>query len=87
MRFERQCYGKMFPSVVDMDHNQPIAGEVFGYEVTYSGQVAQKRCATLNKAAWEQCLECLDLDGCYRVSVGTMLMELAVKAVPTTQYR
>ncbi len=87
MSTERQCYGKMFPSVVEMRHNQPVAGKVFGYDVFYSGQVAHKRSATVNHAAWDECLECAVFDGCYRLSIGAMLMELAVKTVPNTQYR
>ncbi len=87
MSAERQCYGKMFPSVVEMRQDQPVAGKVFGYEVLYSGQVAHKRSATVNRSAWGECLECPHLDGCYRLSIGAMLMELAVKTVPNTQYR
>jgi hypothetical protein len=67
-------------------HNTPVAGKVFGYEVDYPGQVARKRDATVNREAWEKCLECCDLDGCYRLSTGTMLMELAVKTSPQTLY-
>lgn len=87
MSTERQCYGKMFPSVVEMRNNQPVAGKVFGYELSYSGQVAHRRCATVNRAAWEECLKCPSVDHCYRLSTGTMLMELVVNAAPTSQYR
>ena len=87
MNSERECYGKMFPSITEMAHNKPISGKVFGYEVDYGGQVAQRRCATVNHDTWEQCLKCPDLDGCYRVSAGKMLMELAVKTEPESQYR
>jgi hypothetical protein len=86
MNREPECYGKMFPSVVEMVHNRPIAGKVFGYEVDYAGQVAQKRVATVNREAWQKCLECCDMDGCYRLSTGTMLMELAVKTSPQSLY-
>lgn len=84
---ERECYGKMFPSVVEMAHNRPIAGKVFGYEVYYSGQVAQTRGATVNHDAWQECLKCSYLDGCYRMSTGTMFMEFAVKTAPESQYQ
>jgi hypothetical protein len=86
MNREPECYGKMFPSVVEMAHNTPVAGKVFGYEVDYAGQVAHKRVATANRDAWQKCLECCDLDGCYRLSAGTMLMELAVKTSPQSLY-
>jgi len=86
MNRESECYGKMFPSVVEMAHNRPVAGKVFGYEVDYPGQVAHKRETMVDRDAWQKCLECCDLNGCYRLSTGTMLMELAVKTTPQTLY-
>ena len=86
MNHEQECYGKMFPSVVEMAHNGPVAGKVFGYEVDYLGQVAYKRDASVDRDAWRKCLQCPDLDGCYRLSAGTMLMELAAKTMPQTLY-
>lgn len=83
---KQECYGKMFPSVVEMDHYKPVAGKVFGYQLDYSGQVAQRRDATIDRDAWQKCLECRELDGCFRLSAGTMLMELAVKTSPKSLY-
>ena len=86
MNIEQKCYGNMFPSVVEMTYNSPIAGRVFGYDMQYSGQVAQRRSATVNNEAWKHCLKCPDLDACYRLSIGKMLMEVAIKAESVTQY-
>lgn len=86
MNREPECYGKMFPSIVEMAHNKPVAGKVFRYQVDYAGQVAQKRAATVNRDSWGKCLECLEFDGCYRLSTGTILMELAVKTSPQSLY-
>jgi hypothetical protein len=86
MNKEPECYGKMFPSVVEMAHTRPVVGKVFGYQLHYPGQVAHKRDATVDRDAWHKCLECCDLDGCYRLSAGTMLMELAVKTSPQSLY-
>ena len=66
--------------------NTLVTGKVFSYQVDYPGQVAHKRDATVDRRAWQRCLECPDLDGCYRLSAGTMLMELAVKTMPQTLY-
>ena len=65
MNREQECYGKMFPSVVEMAHFKAVEGKVFGYQLDYSGQVAQKRDATVDRDAWQKCLECRELDGCY----------------------
>jgi len=87
MNSKRTCYGEMFPSIVEMVHNTPITGKVFGYDVSYSGQVAQRQGATVNLDGWQECLKCSYMDDCYRVSTGRMLMELAVKNKPVSQYR
>ena len=82
MNREQECYGRMFPSVVEMAHNRAVVGKVFGYQLDYSGQVAQKRDSTVDRVAWKKCLECRELEGCFRLSTGTMLMELALKTSP-----
>jgi hypothetical protein len=86
MNSEQECYGKMFPSIVEVVHDKPVAGRVFGFEADYSGQVARKRDATVNRDAWRECLRCRDFDSCYRLSMGTILMELAVKSTPQALY-
>lgn len=86
MNQKQECYGKMFPSVLEMAHNGAVAGRVFGYQLDYSGQVAQRLETTIDRDAWQKCLECRELDGCFRLSAGTMLMELAVKSSPRSLY-
>jgi len=86
MMSEPDCYGKMFPSVVELIHDRPVAGKVFGYELNYPGQVAARRAATVNRDAWRRCLECGDLENCHRLSAGTILIELAVRTSPQSLY-
>jgi hypothetical protein len=86
MNREQECYRKMFPRLVEMAHNRPVRGKVFGYEVDYPGLVAHKRDTTVDREAWQRCLKCPDLDGCHRLSTGTILMELALKTLPQTLY-
>lgn len=87
MKREQECYGKMFPSVVEMAHDRAIVGKIFGYQLNYAGQVAQTRDAIVDRVAWEKCLECPELDGCFRLSEGTMLLELAVMTSPKCPYQ
>jgi hypothetical protein len=79
MKSEPDCYGKMFPPLITLAHNEPVAGKVFGYQIDRPGIVATRRATTTDRDAWRHCLECLDLDGCYRLSTGTVLMEIPVK--------
>jgi hypothetical protein len=86
MRSENGCYGKMFPSVLGIVHNHTVSGEVFGYRVDYGGQVAQTREAIVNRSGWDKCLQCSEMESCYRLSTVKLLMELALRTVPQTLY-
>lgn len=86
MKTKPECYGKMFPPVVEMAHNEAVLGKVFGYRVDYSGGVANERAASVNHEQWDRCLNCPEFDSCYPLSIGTMLMELAVKSSPQTLF-
>ncbi len=86
MNTQADCYGKMFPSVIEMAHNKPVAGRVFGYQVDYTGLVAHKRDAMVDRDAWQLCLKCPDFATCYQLSTATILMELAVKTTPQSLY-
>ena len=79
MKNEPECYGKMFPSVISLAHDEPVAGKVFGYQIDRPGIAVTRRATTINREAWRHCLECPDFDGCYRLSAGTTLMEIAVR--------
>lgn len=79
MKSKANCYGKMFPDVMHMVHNEAITGKVFGYRVDHPGISVTHRATTINREQWQRCLECSELDGCYRLSIGTILMELAAK--------
>ena len=81
---ENKCYGAMFPSAVVMVHNQAVSGQVFGYRVDYGGAVVQKREVLVNRSGWDKCLHCPDMESCYRLSMGSLLMELAVGTMPQT---
>jgi hypothetical protein len=85
MKNEADCYGKMFPSVLSVAHNRLVVGRVFGYQVDYPGQVATKT-VTVNGEAWQHCLGCPDFDACYRLSAGTVLMQLAIRTLPDSLY-
>jgi len=79
MKNEPECCGKMFPSVISLAQNEPVAGKVFGYQVDRAGMAVTRRAITVDREAWRHCLECPDIDGCYRLSTGTVLMEIAVR--------
>ncbi len=79
MKNDPECYGRIFPPLIPLAHNETVAGKVFGYRVEHPGIVVTRRAVTTNREAWRQCLQCPDFDGCYRLSTGTALMEMAVR--------
>ena len=80
MKNEPDCYGRLFPPLISLAHNEIVTGKVFGYRVEHPGIAVTRRAVTTNREAWRHCLECPDFDGCYRLSAGTALMEMAVRA-------
>lgn len=73
------CYGRMFPSIAAMEHNKPVSGNVFGYQVQLPGIAVTRRGTTVNADAWRQCVACPEFESCYRLSTGRLLMEMAVR--------
>jgi hypothetical protein len=86
MKNKSECYGKMFPPMIGLTQNEPVAGRVFGYEVDRPGMAVTRRAVAADREAWRRCMECPDFDGSYRPSAGTVLMEIAVKAWPRPQH-
>jgi len=83
MRNDNECYGKMFPSVIDIVHNHTVSGQVFGYRVD---EVVQEREAVVSRSGWDKCQQCPDMESCYRLSTGRVLMELALRTIPQKPY-
>ena len=75
MNNQRECYGKMFPSLLARTGDGTAKGKVFGFRIDRPGVVVTKRAATIDREAWQECLVCPDLDGCYRLSTGTLHLE------------
>ena len=73
------CYGKMFPSVAGPAHNRTVRGKAFGFRRDVPGVVASRHAAVLDAEAWQQCVACPNFDACYRLSLGALLMEMALK--------
>jgi hypothetical protein len=85
MRNERECHGKMSPSLLHIVHNRLVNEKVFGYEVDCPGGVAAKAVA-VNGEAWQDCMNCPESDACSRLSLGSALLEFAIRTLPDTLY-
>ncbi len=76
---EKECYGRMFPSVLELSHNRTVKGHVFGYKVECTGISTGDRSVVTDLDNWRECTNCPKLDECYRLSAGQLLMEIAVR--------
>jgi hypothetical protein len=74
------CYGGLFPETLVKAPNQDVKGRVFGYRLDHHGVVESGLTVTTDRDAWHACTTCPELDGRYRLSVGRMLMEIAVRS-------
>ncbi len=79
MENEKECYGRMFPSVLELRHNEQVKGHLFAYTVECTGISTGDRSVSADLGNWQECTRCSKLDICYRLSVGQLLMELAVR--------
>ncbi len=77
---EKQCYGKLFPTVIGRSDNVTAAGEVFSYYITHPGPIVTNRSVSVDQEAWRQCIACAEYESCYRLSVGRLLLEIALSA-------
>jgi hypothetical protein len=74
------CYGKLFPSLLQVPDRGSSAGKVFAFQIDHPGIIVRQRAVSVDRKAWEECVRCPDFDGCYRLSTGTLLLEAGLVA-------
>ena len=79
MENRKSCYGKMCPSIVTVAPTRTDKGKAFNYKVDQPYVPLSPRQETVNYEAWRECTGCPDFDTCFRLSVGSLLMEMAQK--------
>jgi len=84
VKSEPDCYGQMLPSLRTPILNRPESGKVFGYRADYSGMVAKDRFVSVDRVAWKLCVACPELETCYRLSCGRLL--LVLRTLPQSAY-
>ncbi len=52
MENEKKCYGRIFPSVLELKHNTAVRGHVFGYEIECSGLSTGDRSVVADTDNW-----------------------------------
>lgn len=77
---EKHCYGKMFPPVIRQPDNVTVAGKVLSYRVEHPGVTATDRSVSVDEESWRRCVTCQEHETCYRLSISTLLLEIAPPA-------
>jgi hypothetical protein len=75
---KQECYGRIFPDMLDLRINRENRGKVFGAFVQSAGVGVQDRKVSLDSAAWEGCTKCPDYRSCYDLSLGKLALQEAV---------
>jgi hypothetical protein len=75
-----ECYGKMFPPVTQPGHNTTVKAKVLGYTIEHPGIMTTGTSICADQAAWRGCQACPEYESCYRLSLGKLLLEIALAA-------
>jgi hypothetical protein len=70
----------MFPAVAKPPHNIEVAGKVLSYRIEHPGMMPTGHTLNIDRESWQRCLECKEFEGCYRMSIGKLLVDSALSA-------
>ena len=73
------CYGKLFPSHSWRQPGKERPDGVFGFEFQQPGSVTIPPDVTVDLRAWDRCVECDDFATCQQLSMGKLMLEMAVR--------
>ncbi|QDU79819.1 hypothetical protein Pla110_15380 [Polystyrenella longa] len=82
MKQHHECYGKMFPDILNLPADQPKSGKVFTVLNDQSGGMLQsKKSITPNQEQWDNCMSCPEFDHCYKFSIAKVSLATALSSV------
>ena len=74
----KSCYGTMFPSSASSASDPRTGGKVFSFTlVGVCGMMPRRRHVEVNRAEWDDCVDCPEFDSCYRLGMARMALETA----------
>jgi hypothetical protein len=73
-----ECYGKIFPDMLNFTRNKVNQGHVFGATVQSFGLGVQDRKMSVDFSVWEKCLACPEYRTCFDLSLGKLIFQEAV---------
>ncbi len=74
------CYGTLFPSLLDLPEDRPASGKVFTVLMKRAGGMwRSSRSITADTERWDECQQCPDFEGCYKLSMAKLTLDSAIQ--------
>ena len=74
----RTCYGTMFHDSLEFEINKEMKGKVFSFELDSLGLARSDRVVKTDIGEWDDCIECVEFDHCYKFCMAKLAMETAI---------
>ena len=75
-----ECYGTLFPGILQLSEDQPASGKVFTVLLQRAGGMYRcSRSVTADMERWDQCQQCPDFEDCYKFLDGEVALESAIQ--------
>lgn len=81
MSGHKPCYGKMFPDVLSAHDSGVHSGKAFSYEFEEIGLAHGNRSVNVDIQEWDDCTRCDEFDHCYKLSLGMLTLQNAVRGI------
>jgi hypothetical protein len=75
----KTCYGQMFPNVLPPVDTGVHSGKVFSFQIENIGLARGRRSVSVNEQTWDDCLRCPEFDHCYKLSMGILALQTAIR--------
>lgn len=79
MSDHKPCYGKLFPNVLPPVNPGIHSGKVFSFQIENIGLARGQRGVSVDIQKWDDCLRCPDFDHCYKLSMGVLALQNAIR--------
>jgi hypothetical protein len=77
----KDCFGKIFPDLEQIEFGRPVAGRVFQILVRSRGPCHRERSLQVDASAWKECEKCDDFRSCYDFSTAKLNMQRVIREI------
>ena len=75
-----ECYGTLFPDVLNLAEGRPASGKVFTVVLERAGGMwRSSRSVTADMVQWIECQQCPVFEDCYKFSMAKLALESAIQ--------